>query len=143
MMCASSRNLPDAGCGRRVLARGRSRGVIAAVLLACVMTLACGTYGPYGAAAWAASPSTAPKTGLEGGSRHSFGPDGQGKRDERIPMGGSAVDAYGNPIFTGEEEEAAPRTRPRPGAYGTRPAPPPSRPLPDLPSASDRSNWKF
>ena len=84
--------------------------------------------------------STVPNTGLEGGTSRSFGPDGQGAKDKRLMTGGSAVDAYGNPLML-EEEQSVQRTRPSPGAYGTRPAPAPSRPLPDLPEGP--SSWKF
>lgn len=92
--------------------------------------------------ALAASSST-PFTGLEGGTRHSYGPDGERRKDKRIPTGGSAVDAYGNPIMLDEEEQSVSRTRPRAGAYGVRPAPPPTRPLPDPPPSPGSSKWKF
>lgn len=79
----------------------------------------------------------APSTGMEGGNRHSFGPDGEGKRDPRTTMS-MPHDAYGNPIVSREEAEA-PRSRPRPGAYGTRKTP--EAALPALPETD--AGWQF
>lgn len=89
---------------------------------------------------WAASPSTAPHTGLEGGQRHTFGPDNEGQRDPRYSGGGTMLDAYGNPVTPQEEEEAV-RSRPRPGAYGAGRGPAPRRALPAGPETD--AGWKF
>lgn len=159
MMCASFRNLPRlvayacAAVRQHWLAiprvpSGAASWVPLWVLArahswACLLTLLALGLVLTSAPAWAASSSTAPHTGMEGGSRHTYGPEGEGRKDKRIPTGGSPVDAYGNAIMTEEEMEEAPRQRPRPGAYGVRPTPPPSRPLPDLPTEAKDSGWKF
>lgn len=103
----------------------------------CVILCASLSYfAPCGVAAWAASAHTAPHTGLEGGSRNSYGPDGEGKRDKRTMMS-MPNDAYGNPIVP-VEEEATPRVRPRPGGDVT---PPQAQALPPMPQRD--AGWKF
>lgn len=89
---------------------------------------------------FAASASTAPHTGLEGGQGRSYGPDIEKRSGNNIPQTSMPMDAYGNPI-TGEIEEQAPKQRPRAGAYGGygRQAAP-SRPLPDVPG---KPKWGF
>ena len=131
MMCASSHNSKPLG---PVWAQAQALVVTLVLTLAVVLWLA----APASAASRGSDP---PRTGLEGGARHNFGPDGESRMEKRFMTGGAGVDAYGNPIVMGEEEPAAPRTRPRPGAYGTRPDPEPVKPLPDLPP--EPSKWKF
>lgn len=150
MMYASSRNLlspapqgHEGCCAADGDAMGRRGELTFAPVQAAALMLALLLSLTSVASAWAATPSTAPHTGMEGGMRHSYGPEGEGSKDKRIPTGGSVVDAYGNPIMPNEEMEEAPRQRPRPGAYGVRPTPPPSRPLPDLPADSQGPGWKF
>lgn len=91
--------------------------------------------------AMAASASTAPHTGLEGGMGRSFGPDVEQRTGKNIPQTSMPMDAYGNPV-TGEIPEQAPRQRPRSGAYGgygkeQKSTP---RPLPDVPA---KPKWGF
>lgn len=91
--------------------------------------------------ALAASASTAPHTGLEGGMGRSYGPDVEKRSGKNIPQTSMPMDAYGNPV-TGEMEEQAPRQRPRAGAYGGYGKEPKStpRPLPDVPA---KPKWGF
>ncbi len=78
-------------------------------------------------------------TGLEGGQKHSYGPDVEGRSRPGI-VGTGMVDAYGNPVIP-EEEDNTPRQRLRKGAYGGSSNNQPSRPLPDLPETD--AGWKF
>ncbi len=84
---------------------------------------------------------TAPAAGtsLDGGQKHSFGPDVEGRTRPGI-VGGGMVDAYGNPVVPGEEEDVQ-RQRLRKGAYGGSKNTQSSRPLPDLPETD--AGWKF
>lgn len=107
------------------------------------MLLSAGTFGAVftTAAAFAASASEAPHTGLEGGHGRSFGPDVEKRSGNSLPQTSMPMDAYGNPI-TGEIQDAAPKQRPRAGAYGGygKQQQAPSRPLPDVPAAP---KWGF
>ncbi len=83
--------------------------------------------------------TNAPHTGLEGGQRHSYGPDTEGRQQQQIKAGQGMVDAYGNPIVP--EEEKAPKSRLRSGAYGGPAKQLDERPLPDLPETN--AGWNF
>lgn len=93
--------------------------------------------------AWAASATTAPHSGLEGGMGRSYGPDVEERAgNKNMPQTSMPMDAYGNPISGEIPEQAAPKVRPRAGAYGgygktTKSTP---RPLPDPPA---RPKWSF
>ncbi len=78
-------------------------------------------------------------TGLEGGQKHSYGPDVEGRSRPGI-VGTGMVDAYGNPVIP-EEEDNQPRQRLRRGAYGGGNKTKPSSSLPDLPETD--AGWKF
>lgn len=110
--------------------------------LVCILiVVALHTFVPCAGAASASSP---PHSGLEGGMGRAYGPDSEGRRaGKNTPQTSVPFDAYGNPI-TGEVEDAPRRAeRPRPGAYGgygkTRGAKP-ARPLPE-PEA--KPQWTF
>ncbi len=92
----------------------------------------------FGGISYAAT--SAPHTGLEGNQRHSYGPDAESRQQKRIMAGQGMVDAYGNPVL-GEDEEQAPRTRLRSGAYGGSRKPLDERPLPDGPEVD--AGWNF
>ncbi len=85
-----------------------------------------------------AAATSAPSTGLEGGQRHSYGPESENKYEKKV-NNGAMKDAYGNPILPDMEEDA-PRQRLRSGAYGNAPERP-SRPLPNLPETD--AGWNF
>ncbi len=84
--------------------------------------------------------TNAPHTGLEGNQRHSYGPDAESRQQKKIMAGQGMVDAYGNPVL-GEEEEQAPRSRLRSGAFGGSRRQLDERPLPDGPETD--AGWNF
>lgn len=93
--------------------------------------------------AWAASASTAPHTGLEGGMGRSYGPDVEERVGKsNMPQTSMPMDAYGNPISGEMPQQAAPKVRPGAGAYGGYKQGPKAtpRPLPDPPA---RPKWSF
>ena len=104
--------------------------LVGAVFVACAL---------WAAPAVAAEATSAPHTGLEGGHRHAFGPDTEGRRDPRMSMS-MPNDAYGNPIFP-EVPEKAPRQRLRTGAYGVGARQPDAGRLPDAPGHD--AGWNF
>lgn len=124
MTCVSSVN------SHSLFGAGRRFALCAAFLLLALFAAPDGAVGR--------TPASPPATGLEGGHRRSFGPDGEGRRDPRV-MTAVPMDAYGNPVIPKEPEEER-RGRPRPGAYGPRPAQT-SPPLPDAPETD--AGWKF
>ena len=67
-----------------------------------------------------------------------------GKDVSRTADGGMGyTDAYGNTITESQPEEKSPKRRPRPGAYGHRPAQEHDRPLPDPEQVDDTPVWNF
>ena len=67
-----------------------------------------------------------------------------GKDMSRTAEGGMGyTDAYGNTVTESQPEEKSPKRRPRPGAYGHRPAQEHDRPLPDPEQVDDTPVWNF
>ena len=89
------------------------------------------------AASGFAASHSAPHSGLDSDRRHSYGPDGEGRRDPRL-MTSMPNDAYGNPVVPMEEPEKK-RHRMRPGAYGSAQDAPQA--LPKLPEHD--AGWNF
>ncbi len=83
--------------------------------------------------------TNAPQTGLESGSKYSYGPESENKHSSGVPTGRTIVDAYGRVILP-EEDVKSSRERLRSGAYGGA-GEQYSRPLPDLPETD--AGWKF